>query len=312
TPTAPAGTVTHKLASGEAGVLALGLNPSDGGGNDLGGSQSSQSQLVPNVLLVDFTSTFGIRQLQRYLLSQDSWEIYIGRFVSAQQDGLFLYDRLNGQARLISFNARLQVAHNQAVTDLDGNWQVYSGDFCGLGQAQLLLYDPIAGQAQLLLLNRNLQVQARQSYSQWSSGGILYTGHFGGAAEGLMLYDPLRAESTFIAFDRQGELTHQYTVASWNQDWQVLIGSFIDHTSCGAEATCATGDDILVLNRQTGRLEQYAFHFQPTLKLYDNRLQAFVREGLAQEQDNYLKIVDTSTFSLLAILDTPVHSEELY
>jgi hypothetical protein len=101
-------------------------------------------------------------------------------------------------------------------------------------------------------------------------------------------------------------------VASWDQRWQVLIGSFTNHTSCSAEATCLPGDDILVLNRQTGRLEQYTFHFQSTFRLYDNRVQAFMREGLAREQDNYLKIVDTSTFSLLAVLDTPVHSEELY
>lgn len=216
--------------------LALSLNPSDGGGKDLGGAQSSQSQLMPNVLLVDFTSKFGIKHLQRYLLSQDSWEIYVGSFVSAQQDGLFLYDRLNGQGRLISFDARLQVAHNQAVTDLEGNWQVYSGDFCGVGQAQLLLYDPIAGEAQLLILKPNLELQARQNYSQWGSGAILYTGHFGGAAEGIMLYNPLQAQSTFIALDRQGQVTHQYTVASWDQSRQVLIGSFTDHTHCGSEA----------------------------------------------------------------------------
>ncbi|RAQ95123.1 hypothetical protein A4R35_06215 [Thermogemmatispora tikiterensis] len=318
TPSATAGAITSTLAAGEAGPLAvpnglaLSLTPSDGGGNDLGGSQSNQSQLMPNVLLVDFTSKFGINHLQRYLLSQDSWEIYVGSFVSTRQDGLFLYDRLNGQGRLISFDARLQVVHNQAVTDLDGNWQVYSGDFCGTGQAQLLLYDPIAGEAQLLILKPNLQVQGRQSYSQWESGAILYTGHFGGAAEGIMLYSPLQAQSTFIAFGHDGQITHQYTVASWDQRWQVLIGSFTNHTSCSAEATCLPGDDILVLNRQTGRLEQYAFHFQSTFRLYDNRVQAFLREGLAQEQDNYLKIVDTSTFSLLAVLDTPVHSEELY
>ncbi|MBX5449816.1 CHAP domain-containing protein [Thermogemmatispora sp.] len=317
-PSPTAGTITRKVATGGAGTpliqgdLTFSLSPGAGGGNDLGGSQNNQAQLSPNVLLVDFTNTFAIKHQQRYLLSQDSWELYTGRFVSAQQDGLFLYDRLSGQGRLISFNASLQVVHNQAVTGLDGNWQIYSGDFCGVGRAQLLLYDPIVGEAQLLLLNRNLQVQTRQSYSQWGSGAILYTGHFGGSAESIMLYDPLQAQSTFIAFDRAGQITHQYTVASWDQHWQILIGSFVNHAHCDVQATCSTGDDILVLNRQTGRLEQYAFHFQSTFRIYDNRIQAFIREGIAREQDNYLKVVDTSTFSLLAILDTPVHSEELY
>jgi hypothetical protein len=290
-------------------ALRLGFNSEDGG-SSLDGEPAQSGDLTPNLLLLDFTSKLTVNHFQRYTLSQNSWEVYIGRFVSADQDGLFLYDRLSGLARLISFNADLHVVQNQELDDLGGNWQVYSGDFIGAGRAQVLLYDPTTGDAQLLAFDARLRISEQESYTQWGTDQLLYVGHFGTGALGVMLYDPWRAESTFIAFDKSLQITHQYTVASWDQQWQVLIGSFVDRSHCLTEGNCTSSDDILVLNRKTGRLEQYAFTFNASFKVFDNRVEAFVREGLAQE--DYLSVVDTSTFSLLSTLDTPIHSEELY
>jgi hypothetical protein len=100
------------------------------------------------------------------------------------------------------------------------------------------------------------------------------------------------------------------TVQSWDQHWQILVGAFLDRSRCLARGNCTAGDDILVLDRQTGRMQQYVFSFGNQFTVYDNRVQAFLREGEGAAQ--HLVSVDTSTFSLLATLETTIQQEELY
>jgi hypothetical protein len=76
-----------------------------------------------------------------------------------------------------------------------------------------------------------------------------------------MLYDPNAGQSTFMAFDNSLKIAHTYTGKSWDKNWQILIGAFLDRSRCLANHTCATGDDILVLNRKNGQIEQYVFSF---------------------------------------------------
>ena len=291
--------------------MTINLSPGDSGsGSDLDGSSNSGQSLVPNVQLIDFKADLSVNHVQQYTLSDDAWEVYPGQFVSAAQDGLFIYNRIAGQARVISFDKSLKVVHNQQLNNLDGNWEVFSGDFSGSGRAQVLLYDPTSGDAQFLIFAADLSLANQKTYSQWGTNQVLYIGHFGMPALNIMLYDPQAAQSTFIAFDSSLDVTHQYSTPSWDQHWQILVGAFIDRSRCEVSSDCNSGDDILVLNRQTGQIQQYVFAFKQPFKVYDNRVQAFVREGVASE--DRLNIVDSSSFNMVTTLESGIKNQELY
>jgi hypothetical protein len=125
-----------------------------------------------------------------------------------------------------------------------------------------------------------------------------------------MLYNVHIGQSTFIAFDSALRIIYKYTVASWDQNSQILVGSFLDRSRCLASHTCGNGDDILVLNRKTGEAKQFIFSFGNHFKVFDNRTQAFLREGVTSKPA--LSTVDASTFSMISTLDTSIHNEELY
>ena len=113
-----------------------------------------------------------------------------------------------------------------------------------------------------------------------------------------------------MTFSSSLNMTHQYTVKSWDQHWQILVGAFVDRSRCVSSGGCANGDDILVLNRDSGQLGQYVFSFGRKYQVYDNRTQAFVRAGVAA--DSNLSAVDLTTFSLVTTLNTSIRNEELY
>lgn len=265
---------------------------------------------LQNIVLLNFNRDLSVHTQQHYTLWPANWEIYVGAFVGPHQDGVFLYDRTRGEGRLLDFDAALNMAHYQQMHHLNGNWQVYSGDFAASGRAQVLLYDPGNGHAQLFKLAGDLTVAAQKSYTDWGAKKALYVGHFGLPSLSVMLYDAQMARSTFLAFDTALQVAHQYSAQTWDQHWQILVGAFLDRSRCVKSGNCATGDDILLLNRQTGQLEQYIFSFGRTFKVYDNRMQSFVRQGMAAQQ--HLDAVDTTTFSLIDILNTSIRNEELY
>jgi hypothetical protein len=273
-------------------------------------SGTTAQVLAANVMVLDFDHAFNIHHFTQYTLMDNAWEVYVGRFVNAHQDGVLLYDRVLGEIRLLSFNAQLHATHYQPISNVDPNWQVFSGDFRGAGSAQVLLYNPGTGDAQVLSLKRDLSLASRSTYTGWATNQALYVGHFGAPTLSVMLYDPQAVESVFLEFDHTLSVTHRVTVQSWNNHWQILIGSFLDRSRCLAEHNCLTGDDILVLNRRTGQLEQFVFSFGNQYEVVDPRSQSYVRANAAPA--NALASVDTSTFSLLATLRTSIRSEELY
>ncbi|HET7638868.1 MAG TPA: hypothetical protein VFK47_09040, partial [Ktedonobacteraceae bacterium] len=126
----------------------------------------------------------------------------------------------------------------------------------------------------------------------------------------VMLYDPQAIQSTFLEFNSTLTVTHQVTMQSWDNHWQILIGSFLDRSRCLATHNCLTGDDILVLDRRTGQLEQFVFSFGNQYQVNDNRSQPFAR-GTTRTLES-LTSIDTSTFSLLTTLNTSIRGEELY
>jgi surface antigen len=270
----------------------------------------STSGLTADLLLVNFTKNFQVGTTQTYSLWHDSWEVYVGNFVSTSQDGIFLYDRNVGEGRLIEFTAQLTLEHFQFLHNLGGDWEVHTGDFQGQGRAQLLFYDPNTGDAQITSLKTDLSVNQQVSYTGWNTNQVLYVGHFGMPSLSIMLYDAQQAQSTFIGFDSSLNITHQFTAQSWGQTSQILIGSFLDRSLCLEQDTCSTGDDILVLNRTTGMVQQYVFSFGNQFGVYDNRSQAFLREGIATTES--VLPVDATSFNLLTSLDTSIHGEELY
>ncbi len=283
-----------------------------GPGGDLNGDPSDPRTLtlLPNVMLVSFSHSFGVHQQASYTLLQDSWEVYVGRFVNAHQDGLFLYDRQTGEARIMDFTKALFVNHYQAIYNLDGNWEVHSGDFTGAGRAQLLLYDPGSGHIQILAFAPDLSLIRQVSINNFKAGRVLYVGHFGLPTLSIMLYDQPAGKSTFVAFSPALKIAKQFSITSWNQNWQILIGSFLDRSACLSTHSCTTGDDILVLNRSTGRIYQFVFTFGNQYKVYDNRSQSFLREGATSQPA--LTTVNASSIDLLTTLDTGITNQELY
>lgn len=266
--------------------------------------------LTADIMLVSLNKDFTVGTTQKYALWHNSWEVYIGRFVNADRDGIFLYDRISGEARLLEYSAKLQLAQFHFLHNLGSNWEVHTGDFSGQGQAQIFLYDPVAGNAQVIILDKKLAVANQVSYSSIGTGLVLYVGHFGLPTLSVMLYDPQHAQSTFMAFDSQLNIAHQALVQTWGPSSQILVGSFLDHALCLEQHTCATGDDILVLNRLSGQVQQYVFSFGNQYDLYDNRVQGFLRDGTASAVSVFP--IDASLFSLLTSENSTIHSEELY
>ena len=266
--------------------------------------------LATNVIVLSFNQNFTIQHTQQYTLEDVSWEVYVGSFVSANRDGLLLYDRLLGEVRLLSFDNNLQVVQYKAIHNVDPNWEVHSGDFMGAGRDQVLLYNPASGDAEIWVLKSDLSIAKQQTYANWGTNQVLYIGHFGTPTLGVMLYDPQAIMSTFFAFDKTLAVTHQYAVPSWDNRWQILIGSFLDRSRCLASHDCATGDDILVLNRQNGQIQQYVFSFGNQYEMDDSRSASFVRNGVAPTE--VLMSLNATTFNLMATLNTSIRGEELY
>ncbi|GHO84338.1 CHAP domain-containing protein [Dictyobacter formicarum] len=286
--------------------------PPDKGG-DLSGSQLAEWEKQgrsANVRLMDFNSDLSIHQQQSYTLWHSSWEVYVGRFVNAQQDGIFLYDRTMGEDRIMDFDQNLGVRDYHEQHNLDGNWVVYSGDFINSGRSQLLLYDPGSGDIQLLAFDAQLQLSQQKLQSHVGAHQVLYVGHFGLPTLSVMLYDSQSAQSTFVAFDQKLDIAHQYLVKTWDQRWQILVGAFTNRANCTQGTSCASNDTILVLNRQSGQLEQYVFSFGREFTVYDNRIQSFLREGVPVQE--HVQSVDTTVFSMVNSLTTNIRNEELY
>jgi surface antigen len=297
----------------EFGNFNFAFNTTPQPGQDLSGSalQDWETQgRIRNVMIFDFKKDFSINQQQQYTLWHDSWEVYAGRFANPQQDGIFLYDRNQGEARILNFNSKLVVSQYQEIHNLTGNWEIHSGNFNNSKQAQILLYDPSSGAARFLLFGSNLSLIDQKSMSGWGTNRVLYIGHFGLPSLSIMLYDSRAAQSTFVAFDSKLRISQHYTISSWDQNAQVLVGAFLDRSHCLASHSCTNSDDILVLNRKTGQAKQYVFSFGNRFKVFDNRLQAFLREGVASIV--HLSAVDSTSFSLISTLDTGIHNEELY
>lgn len=250
-------------------------------------------------MLLDFNKDFSIRSIQKYTLWHNAWEVYIGRFENPQSDGLFLYDPSSGEARVMSFLPNLQISNYQEIHNLQGNWEVHIGDFNGSGRAQVLLYDPSSGEAQFLTFANDLSLSHQTSLPDLGKNLVLYVGHFGMHTLSVMLYNPQAAKSTFIAFDASLKIAHRYTIKSWDQQWQVLIGAFVNRSRCLAKHTCTSGDDILVLNRQTGQLQQYVFSFPS-------------QHAQGKDSSQPLLSINTTPFNLLTTLSTSIRNEELY
>jgi CHAP domain len=265
---------------------------------------------MTNVIVFNFKKDFSINKQQQYTLWHDAWEVYVGRFANPHQDGIFLYDRIPGEARVLDFDSKMVVSQYQEIHNLAGNWEVHSGNFSNSGHAQVLLYDPSSGAAQFLLFGSDLSLLHQRSISGWGSNRVLYIGHFGLPSLSIMLYNSQAGQSTFVAFDSSLRVSHQYTISSWDQNSQVLVGSFLDRSRCLASHTCSSGDDVLVLNRKTGQVKQYIFSFGNHFKVFDNRAQAFLREGATSVAT--LSSVDATSFNLMSTLDTSIHNEELY
>jgi hypothetical protein len=282
-------------------------------GQDLSGmplqAWETQGRTI-NIRVFNFKNNFSINQEQQYTLWHDAWEVYIGRFANPHQDGIFLYDRIFGEARIMDFNSKMVASHYQKIHNLPGNWEVHSGDFNGSGRAQILLYDTSRGDAKFLRFGSKLSLLEEKSISGWGTNQVLYVGHFGQPTLSVMLYSSKTGQSTFIAFDSSLRVVHHFTISSWGQNSQVLVGAFLDRARCLATHTCATGDDILVLDRKTGVVKQYIFSFGNKFKVFDNRVQAFLREGAVSVAT--LSTSDATSFSLSTTLDTGIHNEELY
>jgi len=263
-----------------------------------------------NAIVLDFNADLSIRHLQQYTQWHNSWEIYVGRYKNANQDGVFLYDRKIGEARVMDFNASMAINDYQELHDLKGNWQVFSGNFNGSGRAQVMLYDPSKGMGAFLVLGSDLSLVKRQGYKGWTPNEVLYIGRFGADRLNAMLYDPQTGTSTFIAFNNALKVQTIRTMHSWDKNYQILVGSFVDRSTCIADGNCGKGDDILVLNRKTGQIQQYVFTFGRQYQVINSAARPYTRQG--SDSSKVYKTVDTTIFKIIGTFDTTIKNEELY
>ncbi len=263
-----------------------------------------------NAMILDFNADLSVRHSQQYTQWHNSWEVYVGRYKNTNQDGLFLYDRRIGEARVMDFNADLTIGDYQEMHDLTGNWQVFSGDFNGSGRAQIMLYEPAKGMGAFLVLGSDLSLVKRQNYTGWTRNQVVYIGHFGTPRMNAMLYDPEAATSTFLAFNDTLKILTLHTVHSWDKHQQILVGSFVDRSACLASGDCSAGDDILVLNRKTGQIQQYVFTFGRQYQVVNNRARPYTHDGFPA--DHAYKTIDTTTFKIVGTFNTNIKNEEIY
>ncbi|GAC1590662.1 MAG: hypothetical protein NVS4B1_35600 [Ktedonobacteraceae bacterium] len=263
-----------------------------------------------NAVILDFNTDLSVHHLQQYTQWHNSWEVYVGRYTNAKQDGIFLYDRKIGEARVMDFDGSMAINNYQEIHDLSGNWQVFSGDFNGSGRAQVMLYEPSRGMGAFLILGSDLSLVKRLDYTGWTPNEVFYVGHFGTDRLNAMLYDPQVGTSTFIVFNDALKILTLHTVHSWDQHYQILVGAFVDRTTCLASGNCSKGDDILVLNRATGQIQQYVFTFGRQYQVINNRAQPYVRNGFST--DSEYRTVDTTTFQVVGTFATSIANEELY
>ena len=263
-----------------------------------------------NAVILNFNADLSVHHLQQYTQWHNSWEVYVGRYSNANQDGVFLYDRKIGEARVMDFDSGMAINNYQEIHDLSGNWQVFSGDFNGSGRAQVMLYEPSRGMGAFLILGSDLSVVKRLDYTGWTPNEVFYVGHFGTNRLNAMLYDPQAGTSTFIVFNDALKILTLHTVHSWDQHYQILVGAFVDRTACVAGGDCSKGDDILVLNRATGQIQQYVFTFGRQYQVINNRAQPYVRRGFST--DSEYKTVDTTVFQAVGTFATSISNEEVY
>ncbi len=277
------------------------------------GSSLQQWQMTgrtANTVILDFNADLSVQHLQQYTQWHNSWEVYVGRYKHTNQDGVFLYDRRIGEARVMDFDTNMVIDDYQEVHNLSGNWQVFSGDFNGSGRAQVMLYEPSRGMGAFLVLNDDLSLQKRQDYTGWTPNEVFYVGHFGTDRLNAMLYDPQAGTSTFIVFNDALKILMLHTVHSWDQHYQILVGAFVNRSTCVTNGSCGKGDDILVLNRTTGQIQQYVFTFGRQYQVINNRAQPYVRGGFGADRE--YKKVDTTSFQVVGTFDTNITNEELY
>ncbi len=263
-----------------------------------------------NAVILDFNKDLSVHHLQQYTQWHNSWEVYVGRYTNANQDGVFLYDRRIGEARVMDFDGSMVINNYQEIHNLSGNWQVFSGDFNGSGRAQVMLYEPSRGMGAFLMLGSDLSLVKRIDYTGWTPNEVFYVGHFGTDRLNAMLYDPQAGTSTFIVFNDALKIVTLHTVHSWDQHYQILVGAFVDRTACLASDSCGKGDDILVLNRATGQIQQYVFTFGRQYQVINNRAQPFVRDGFSTSSE--YRTVDTTLFQVVGTFATSIGNEELY
>ncbi|HCI81047.1 MAG TPA: hypothetical protein DHW02_15320 [Ktedonobacter sp.] len=274
--------------------------------------QWNASNRTATVVLLDFNSDLSVHHLQQYTYWHNSWEVYIGRYKNTNQDGVFLYDRSIGEARIMDFSPDLTINDYTELHDLKGNWQIFSGDFNGSGRAQVMLYEPSKGLGAFLVFNSDLTLQRRQDYTGWTPNEVFYVGHFGTDRLNAMLYDPQKGTSTFIVFNDALKILTLHTVQSWNSNWQILIGAFTGNSICMSSANCKQDDDILALNRTNGQIQQFAFTFGGQYKEINNRARAFEQLHKKGSLGSDLVTVDTTSFQTVATFDTSIRGEEVY
>ena len=57
-----------------------------------------------NILVLDFDKNLNVLHQQQYTTWHSSWEVYVGSFATGNRDGIFLYDRVVGEGRMLDFN----------------------------------------------------------------------------------------------------------------------------------------------------------------------------------------------------------------
>ncbi len=211
--------------------------------------------------LIEYNQYLSVKQEASFTHWHNTWEIQPGHF-GAEQDGLFLFDRQAGEARILTFTPQMRIAHSYSAHHWNTRWEVYLDNFTGEGWDSLLLFDRAAGIARLLAFTPALKVERSATYTGWARGWAFYPGVWGGtnpSSTGLFLYDQQQGQAAFVAFGPQLRLTAQKTYEGWRHTWKVFVGRFGATCPTGANTPCLS--TLLLIDPQAGQAKLVRFQF---------------------------------------------------
>ncbi len=208
--------------------------------------------------VVDYNaSDFTVHRQVDFSREHNTWEVRIGQFGPVGRDGIFFFDRKQGDLRVVLFDNQLRISATYERQQVPGGVEVYAGDFDGTLQDSLFLFDRSSGKAQVLAFTPALKLRRQVTFTNWGQSWEFYTGHFGGlssAADSFLLYDRGAGMISFVGFGSDLLVKNQAKYTGFRSTWTVFIGKYGPSCNSGqgsANTTVTPSDTATPTNTPT-------------------------------------------------------------